>query len=653
MDREQSGEELLRRVNDETVLRLTLEELIAFCSDVVQRGLTRGTRVKPVEKLLEEKQARKLPLWKWLTHRYLYFRIPLLFPDRFLTQTLRYVRWVVSPVPVALWAMLTFLGLWFLLQRPQAYIYTFPHFFHWWGALVYGLAVIVLKTAHEFSHAYVAKAFGNRVPRMGVAFIVMWPIPFCDVTDSWRMPSRRRRLLISLAGILAECAIAGPALFVWGVAPDGVLKSIGFVLSSVTLVSTLLVNLNPAMRFDGYYIFSDMAGIDNLQARAFAVTKYYIRTFLFGMDIPFPEPSLSSRRRALMVVYSIYAWVYRFFLYISIALLVYYAFTKAIGMVLFVVEIVFFIVAPVWREVRTVFANMRRIRHVLRPVICLVVLGVVVYWLAAPLPRTEHIPATFLPGKQQTVLAPKSGALRSYTLERGRRVCAGETIAVLENPHLEHKAKLLEMRLQRLIAEVEELEGSREDLGAISAKRKELREARARLAAIAEEQQQSRLTAAFDGLVVHADESVIDGGYLPERYPLGRIVELSTASIRAFLPEHLSGALREGAVVHFRCDASLHQCQGVVESISPTRVKVLGQPEMSSERGGPIGVQPSQNEKPRPVGSWYEVRIDVHGPCPDLRFHQLGKVEFQTPPRSLLLEALQYVRRVILRESNF
>jgi putative peptide zinc metalloprotease protein len=158
----------------------------------------------------------------------------------------------------------------FLVSRDwQRFVGTFPHLFSL-GALAFGVALFFAKFCHEFGHAFMAKRAGCRVQSMGVAFMVLLPMFYTDVSDAWRVNDRRARLLIGAGGVLAELLLACIALLVWSLLPDGPARTAAFMLASATWITTLVVNLNPFMRFDGYFLLSDLWEVDNLQGRAFA-----------------------------------------------------------------------------------------------------------------------------------------------------------------------------------------------------------------------------------------------------------------------------------------------------------------------------------------------------------------------------------------------
>ena len=226
---------------------------------------------------------------------------------------------------------------------------SFLHFFSIEGAFTYGAALAAVKVLHELGHGYMAARFGCRVPSMGVIFLVMFPVLYTDVTDAWRLQSRRQRLLIDAAGIIVELAVACVATFLWAFLPDGPARSVCFRAGDDKLGDELLINLNPLMRFDGYYIMSDMIRIDNLAPRAFDLGRWRVREILFGLGQPCPE-ALPRRMVTVLIFYAWATWIYRLILFTGIALMVYHLVFKALGLVLFLVEIICFIVLPVMRE---------------------------------------------------------------------------------------------------------------------------------------------------------------------------------------------------------------------------------------------------------------------------------------------------------------
>jgi len=465
---------LMEELSCETTLSTTPEEVEALCEDADKQGLTKSSQIRPPRELLEDFNSKKTSALKWLAGHYLYFRIPLLHPDKYLTRSLPWVKVLASTQAKAIYLFFACIGFYFLSQRFETYVSTFLHFFSLKGFVAYGLVIICLKAAHEFGHAFVAKHLGVRVPTMGIAFMVFAPVAYSDVTDAWRLRSRRKRMAIALAGVKVELVVGALALAFWGLTPPGILNSICFLLSSTTLVSTFLVNLNPAMRFDGYYILSDLWGIDNLSSQTTQFTKWYLRRHLLGIDAPCPVLEPRKSRQFQILLYSLFAWTYRVFLYLGIAVLVYYKFTKTLGIILFSLEIFVFILRPIIEEIKVLIKMKSQIKFSLKLSLVLTVLLLAVGWAVWPLPRTEDAPAVFVPVHSQTVYAPKGAKIKAILVEQGQPVNKGDSLAYLVSESLDAEIQFLSVSTKKFRHDIEALTVGDRHMDMIPEKRKEL-----------------------------------------------------------------------------------------------------------------------------------------------------------------------------------
>lgn len=644
---------LMAALARETTLRPEPEEVLLLCRHAQAMGLTADGLFHPVAELMKRQEARRIKPLSWLVHHYLYFRVPLLRPDAFLGATLPLVRFLGSRPALALYALLFVLGFILFLENPGAYFHTFTYFFNPAGLLHYGLAIAAIKAVHEFAHAYTAKRFGARVPVMGLAFIVMWPVAYCDVTDAWRIPERRRRLAIALAGIAAELVIAGAALLGWGLTLPGTLNSIFFTASSVSLISTVLVNLNPAMRYDGYYIFMDLMGVDNLQHRAFALTLHLWRTRLLGLDLPCPEPGLPRRLRAGMTAYALYAWAYRLVLYFGIAVLVYTQFTKVLGVILFAVEVGWFILTPALREAKELWSMKHAFRLNPRLLATLAALGAVLAWAALPLPRTISVPAVAVAERSQVLYAPHPGVLDQVQAERGMRVARGQVLARVVSDELETQARRLELERSILLRELSVYAGNEKLKALLPQKREEVAQVEAQLTAVSSQRAQNLLTADMDGEVVEWDETLARGRAVDKDTVLGRIAEPSRVSVTAFLPESVVADVRPGRAAFFTAPSLDAPLAARVVSVSPARAARIEHPALTSEAGGELPVRKDAQGRLHLLESHYQAELALEPGHPPLRLGLGGQVRLYTAPRSLLAEAWRGLTRVLTRESNF
>jgi putative peptide zinc metalloprotease protein len=281
--------------------------------------------------------------WTRLLHGYVYYRVPLLRPDAILTRLGPFARPLATQPVAQVLRLAGVLGLLLALPQAQLYFATASYLLTPAGFLSFLACLVALKVGHECAHAFSAKFKNLHVRAMGVAFILLWPILYTDVTDAWREPDRRRRAQIGSAGIRFELAVAALALFAWSVLPDGVARSLAFYLSSASILSTLLINLNPFMRFDGYFLLMDVWGIDNLQPRAFALLRHRLRQLCLGWRGAPPE---HHPQAGLMRAYALATAAYRVVVAVAIAAAVFSFFGSIAGALVAALEVYICCCAP-------------------------------------------------------------------------------------------------------------------------------------------------------------------------------------------------------------------------------------------------------------------------------------------------------------------
>ena len=179
---------------------------------------------------------------------------------------------------------------------------------------------IALKVWHELGHGYACKRFGGTVPEMGTILIVGNPLAYVDATAAWSFPERWKRLVVMCGGMFFESLVFIPCVFLWAFSSSPMLASCAYQLFVMASLVTILFNANPLMKFDGYFIASELLGIQNLRPKADAQIKRILSSTLVGVKVP-PSPD-STTTKAMLVTYGVSAVIYKFFLVISIAVLV-------------------------------------------------------------------------------------------------------------------------------------------------------------------------------------------------------------------------------------------------------------------------------------------------------------------------------------------
>ncbi|MEQ9472033.1 MAG: HlyD family efflux transporter periplasmic adaptor subunit [Roseitalea porphyridii] len=520
------GQAIIDRICRDTILTIDAASLSGLIKFLHGNGLLQRDSSETVAEFSRIANAGKPPFWKWAIHNYLFVRVPLLHPDGFLRRTQAIADAIASRSVQLGVLFLGIIGIFLTLRQWDLFVSTFMGFANWQGVVWMAITLTLAKILHEFGHAYSAARYGCRVPSMGVAFLVMYPVLYTDTSDAWRIISKEKRLRIAAAGIRVELALALLATFFWHTVPPGPLQSAVFLLATTTWITTLLINLSPFMRFDGYYLLSDFLGIANLQNRSFAMAKWTIREVLFRFGHPAPEP-MSKKKRRMLTVFAIAVWIYRFFLFLGIALVVYHLFFKVLGIILFVVEIAWFIVIPVLSEMKHWWKD----RHHAKATPSLVATGLLLFVLIVltfvPWQSRVSADAVLQAGNDAEIISTVAGQIAEITVKKGDRVRAGDTIATLSAPELDAEHRIRELELAEAQILLAQTEASRDDLGDYATRLQEMRRLAARIVALEARQDLLTLRAPIDGFVRELTEDLRVGDWIAPRTPIARIVGAS------------------------------------------------------------------------------------------------------------------------------
>ena len=644
-------QQVLKAANREPGLPLdgeSLEQLLEFL-----RGHDLISAMDPQQRDSYQLKAaaQRQSLWQILLHQYLFFRIPLWRPDAFLNRC-----WPVlerfGPGILRYGIPLTLvLGVFLVSRDWQRFVATFPHLFSMGGALAFGVALLFAKLCHEFGHAFMAKRAGCRVQSMGVAFMVLLPMFYTDVSDAWRVSDRRARLLIGAGGVLAELLLACVALLAWSLLPEGPLRTAAFMLASATWITTLIINLNPFMRFDGYFLLSDLWGVDNLQGRAFALCRWRLREALFGYGAAAPEPWSPQMRRRLLV-WGYGAWLWRAVLFFGIALAVYHLFFKVLGIFLMLVELVWFIFMPIVNEGRQWWSR-REHAHVPRVLLTgLLLLGAMLL-LLLPWRSSVEVPAMFEAGRASVLHAPVAARIKQVNVHDGQAVAQGDVLVELESPDIASRLIIVRREIEIQQLQMRRQAGRSETAADAGIVEQQLAEAVAEYRGLVAQRERLLLRAPHAGQVRDLLPQLAEGRWLSPREPLIRVVE-SGSRLRGYLTEAELWRITPDASGRFIADDPMHPSITVqLDEIDTNGVGWIELEALTSDHQGPIAVRRDSQQRAEPVQAQYGVRLsavdDIAAPTQPLR----GLVILQGQGESILGAAWRRLAALGVRESGF
>jgi len=437
---------LISNVNRETTLDVESEDLADFTRFLAQNELLQAQTSESTARLISRRSKNSVGVVTKALKHYLFLRVPLVNPE----PALRLFAPIFELLSHRYFSRVTlfvlFLGLFQLSRNWDAFIHSFSGRFNLTTAFQIGLVIVLVKILHEFGHAYSAFRRGCHVPKMGVVFLVMFPVAYTDVSDSWKLPAAER-LKIALAGMRVELTIAAWATLIWGLLPPSGLRDGLFLVLTLTWLSTLLINGSPFMRFDGYFVLMDFWRLPNLHQRAAALGRWWLRKLLFGLPDEAPEYLGWLQRRVILFAYL--TWSYRLLVMLGIAYIVYELLPQPFGAILAAIEVYWFILAPVVREVVKwpAFAAKSIWRlHFWMSCTGLLLLG---YLLFAPWQSSMQIQAVLMPQEAVVVELAEAAQLKNSIVPKGW-VKQGQVLADFENPQLRYRKEAIEIELRKL-----------------------------------------------------------------------------------------------------------------------------------------------------------------------------------------------------------
>jgi putative peptide zinc metalloprotease protein len=385
-------------------------------------------------------------------------------PERILNFLLPWFGWLFT-VPALICFSLFFLSAALLLGSQYDTVYArLPSFHQFFAAdrwLYLGLTMAVVKVLHEFGHGLSCKKFGGECHEIGAMLLVFTPCLYCNVSDSWMLPNKWKRVWIGAAGIYVELILAAFAAYIWYFSEPGLLNDLCLNMMFLNLVSTILVNGNPLLRFDGYYILMDALEIPNLRQKATEVLKRWFQKTCLGLELQ-DDPFLPKRNQALFAIYTVASVIYRWVVVFSICWFLIKVLEpyglQSLGRMFAVAGFAGLIAQPViqtWKFIRTP-GRLAKVKR--RPLftslgILAAVLAAVIY---IPLPHRIHTPFEIRPTRAGSVYAGVPGQI-IRTVKAGTLVSAGDELAVLQNLDLN-------LRLTELIGQEKEAEAKLRNL---------------------------------------------------------------------------------------------------------------------------------------------------------------------------------------------
>ena len=625
------------------------EEVIHLLAQLYHANLLHYELPADSEKLFERYRERRQRTRQATLLNIMFIRLPLFDPDRLLQRLQPLARLLFSPLGLLAWSAVLAGALKVAIENFPALrmqsqgILALPNL-----ALMY-LALVLIKALHELGHALAVRRFGGEVHTLGVMFLIFSPLPYMDATAAWAFRSKWRRVLVGAAGMIAELFAAAVAVFVWAGTGPGILHSLAYNTIFVASLSTILFNINPLLRFDGYYILSDLLDIPNLHAQSSRELRHLVERFAFGVRQS-RSPAGSRSEAFWLSVFGALSGAYKLVVFSTILLVVADRFLLA-GVIMAAVCAVAWVPAPLVRLARYL-AGSPRLEHVrLRAAgVCLGALALVFGLLCfLPFPSGFKAPGILEAAEHIVVANGVPGYIDRILASPGSRVEKGDALLSLRNGELAFRIQEVQASLRQVQATRQKaLLSSRADLRSIDSLESTFLQ---QLNRLRQDEQRLVLRAEIGGRWSAPQLRDFQGMWIRRGTPLGQLLDDRAFVFTSVVSQQevsrvFSDAIRSSKV-------RLAGQAGVdLEVLSMTRVQAeltrLPSISLGFAGGGEVAVDVRESSGAIAAESFYEVRMEVAGGAA-LYHGRSGRVRFRLEPEPLLRQGYRRLRQLLQR----
>ncbi|HEX2543453.1 MAG TPA: PqqD family peptide modification chaperone [Ramlibacter sp.] len=590
----------------------TQDEMIRLLAQLHSADVLQSDVEPDVAELLRRAQRTRRSNFMQRYLSPLAIRIPLYDPDRLLQRCLPWYRGLFTRAGFLVWLAIVLaagvlaVGHWRELSENATDRILAPQ-----NLLLIFLTFPVVKLAHEFAHACAVKAWGGEVHDIGVMLLVMMPVPYVDASASSAFREPHRRAVVGAAGVMAELVLASIALLLWLELQPGMFRAVLYDVMLIAGVSTVLFNGNPLLRFDGYYVLSDLLQIPNMRQRGQHLLQQVVESRVFGIDAPTVEHE--PRERAWLVGFTIASFIYRIVVMLAIALFIAQAYFF-VGVLLALWSVGQTLVWPLVKGVRYLFTQQKLRRHRTRALATSGAAAGLVLLLvfAIPLPLWTRAEGVTWTAQEAVVVARTDGFVRRVGVEPGATVSKGATLVEAEDATLEPRIRVLEAQL--LIFETRAQ--SERDLDRVrwQLTQEEIKATQAELALARERFAELTIRSPLAGVVFLPGADDLPDRFVRKGQQIAFILPPGAATVRVLVSQDDVDLVRSRTRrIEIKRAGKLADTEtAVLRREVPAASRRVPNPALSTQGGGVVAVDPRQNDaQVVAMDSWFEFELEL------------------------------------------
>lgn len=562
---------------------------------LVQTNLTYGKDFDTGQRLkVQSDKIQRQKIMAWINPISCKFR--LFNPNQLLSTVQPYFQWVFS--------------VWFLIVWSGSGLYASIRLYQHWDHLSvattgilsgfswFWLLVIwvLLKLVHESAHGIACRKYGGEVPEAGVLLILFTPMAYVNVTSMWRFSNRWHRMAVSGAGMYVELFISFIAVVVW-TKTNGVMSDIAFNIFIMSSLTTILFNANPLMRFDGYFLLSDLLNIPNLYSKGAKWFGDRILSLLFGL--PKTENICKPNECRQVAIYGCLAFFWKISISLSLIIGAGVLF-DGLGLLLSVLGVTLWFGLPIYRTLKPlVMRNSQRPINLVRTGLSLCILiglGTLLF-TTLKAPAIKSAPAIIQFSKETLIRSDAEGFIQTLLVNDGEQVRKGQLLIVLKNPAISNEAD----ELARLIEESEvqyRIYRKQNQKSLALAERTKQKELREQLVEKTKAAQGLRISAPFDGFIFQRNLANRLGSFVHRGAELLTIAPFNTKEVVVSVDQRDLESIRNNIGNPIKIIMpGLPLFQSQLSRVNPRASTISTHPSLCAHANGPLAVKPIANDQ--------------------------------------------------------
>ena len=638
-------------------------EIIRLLGQFYLNNLLRVEMSDDAKGMLERYKKRKKKQVVSTLSNILFLKIPLFDPDKILNNLSRYLFPIFTIYGFFFWLIIVSWGLSQIIMNWDELYDKSSNILDPDNLILLYLSFVLLKVIHEIAHGVACKEYGRRegvaseIHTIGIMLLLLTPVPFVDTSCVWQIRNKYSRIVVSAAGMYIEFAVAALAAVVWANTGAGtILHAVCYNIMFTASASTLLFNINPLLRFDGYYMLTDYLETPNLQIKSREYVINCVKKRLFKVT-RISYYNYRFRERCWLFVYGIASITYKIIISFSIT---FFVLEKlfVVGIVFLLGLIVSTVIKPVLKLLSYLFFSYELQKKRLRAMGLVLGLTLLLFYGLGIIRVSDKFVAEGVVEAQESIIvSPDASGYLVDWLSTDKIVHKSDILFRLSNYDLlsekeqaEYQIKELNIRRMQAIKEM--------DYVAADMYLEKIESESERFNLLQKDCHALAFAAPFAGKWISPRLNIKEGSFINKGEVLGYLKNENEKVLYAAVDQNEAARLFSETDFHISYRVigkdNLYGEDELTGTVLPSGKRHLHSAALSYFGGGEHQVDNTDREGTHTKSNFFEIKIIVDS-TKELAFVDLGKrvyIRFDFAPKSLFEQIWRKISQILQKRLN-